>query len=144
METDQQLHTSTYSGSMTSNYNERRVSVIKRKLTGNDLIDNLLHGRAIPVHHRKRKSYNKLSAGSQMKTLFPFMLTLLFIYISLVDFSEGNPKHLCLRHCHMCKEIYGRHFRIHLCKDDCIESRGRIIPDCLDWNSIEDYLIFTP
>ena len=90
------------------------------------------------------KTIQKMAKGSQMKVLFPFLiLSLVFVYISLIDCTEGSPKHYCLRHCHMCNEMYGRHFMIHLCKDDCMESRGRLIPDCLDLNSIKDYLILT-
>ena len=96
------------------------------------------------LHPKGHKHYPKMAKSSRMKVIFPFLvLSLVFVYISLLDFTEGSPKHYCLRHCHMCKEMYGRHFMIHLCKDDCMESRGRFIPDCLDLNSIKDYLILT-
>jgi len=144
METGQKLPVSKYSTFLRSRNKVNHTSAKRKKSSGNALIDQLLLNRVKSMHHKRRNNYNLKSTERQMKKLFPiFILSLLFIYISLVDFSEGSPQHYCLRHCHMCKEMYGRHFRIHFCRDDCIASRGRDIPDCLDLNSIEDYLILT-
>ena len=130
------IHSSSKSSNCT-NY----VLVRKRKSSGNDLIDN---SRTNNTHNRRRNNYIKSANGSQMKAIFPILILSLFIiYISFLDVTDGSPKHYCLRHCHMCKEMYGRHFMVHLCKDDCMESRGSFIPDCLDLNSIHQYLILS-
>ena len=113
----------------------------KRKSSGNQLIH---ISKKANKNYKRRNNYTKLANGSQMKAIFPILILSLFIiYISFLDVTDGSPKHYCLRHCHMCKDMYGRHFMVHLCKDDCMESRGRFIPDCLDLNSIRDYLILT-
>ena len=71
-------------------------------------------------------------------------LSLVLLASFLVEGSEGSSKHHhCLRHCHRCKEMYGKHFMQHLCKDDCIKSRGRFVPDCIDLNSIRKYLVLS-
>ena len=113
----------------------------KRKSSGSSIIVN---PRKSNASNKKRNDYAKSINRSQMKAVFPIVILSLFlIYISFLDVTDGSPKHYCLRHCHMCKEMYGRHFMVHLCKDDCMESRGSFIPDCLDLNSIHQYLILS-
>ena len=113
----------------------------KRKSSGSNII---VSPRKNNASNKKRNDYAKSINRSQMKAVFPIVILSLFlIYISFLDVTDGSPKHYCLRHCHMCKEMYGRHFMVHYCKDDCMQSRGRLIPDCLDLNSIRDYLILT-
>jgi len=113
----------------------------KRKSSGSRIIDKLRNDNG---NNKSRRNYTKLSKRSPKKAIFPlFIMSLFLIYISFLDVTDGSPKHYCLRHCHMCKEMYGRHFMVHLCKDDCMQTRGRLIPDCLDLNSIRDYLDLT-
>jgi len=113
----------------------------ERKSSGSRIIDKLTDDNG---NKKSRRNYSKLAKRSPMKAVFPlFILSLFIIYISFLDVTDGSPKHYCLRHCHMCNEMYGRHFMVHLCKDDCMQTRGRLIPDCLDLNSIRDYLDLT-
>ena len=109
--------------------------------SGSRIIDKLTDDNG---NNKTWRNYSKIAKRSPMKAVFPlFILSLFIIYISFLDVTDGSPKHYCLRHCHMCKEMYGRHFMVHLCKDDCMQTRGRLIPDCLDLNSIRDYLDLT-
>ena len=133
-----------YSGLLNSSCETMDASKVEEKRTGNDLIDMVSCTKAKSMHQGQRKRQRKLKPGNSMKAHFPLMVIFsLMIFFSLVGFSEGSPKHYCLRHCHMCKQMYGRHFLIYLCKDDCVESRGDIIPDCLNLNSIQRYLDLT-
>lgn len=119
----------------------KHASVAEGKSSGNETIDIFRFDKRASA--QQKKSFRK-SARSHKNAFVLFLLfSFLFINCCLVEFTEGSPKHYCLRHCHMCRQMYGRHFMIHLCKDDCVESRGRDIPDCLDLRSIEPYLILT-
>jgi len=46
----------------------------------------------------------------------------------------------CLRACHLCRQMYGTHFRGHLCAHTCVRMRGALAPDCANFASIAPYL----
>ena len=86
-------------------------------------------------------------------------IMLCFFLLSCLCFigsCEGSPKrhfyakHKCLRHCDMCTQMYGDynsehngHFLADLCAIDCLESNGKSKPDCIDLNSIRQYLVLS-
>ena len=123
--------------SLQHNYVKRRRSMKYKAIDGGLFI----RGKRIT---RRSQNYPFQNSKNQT-TLFCVYLFLSFMLLSgfLIETSEGSPKQYCLRHCHICKEMYGKHFLQHLCADECIESRGRSIPDCIDLNSIRDYLILS-
>ena len=113
-----------------------------RRSAGIKSIDDCLFSRRKTIPSTRQK--NRCRIMPNRMTLFSLFLFLSFILLTcfLIQQSEASPKHHCLRHCHMCKKMYGRHFKQNLCAADCIESRGTFIPDCIDEDSIFEYLIF--
>jgi len=144
MGNNQKLYINTDSTPLKSDFCSKDTPMVERKSSGNETIDTFLPSRVKSVRRRQQKNSIKKAARNHTIEVFSLLIfSFLLINCFLTEITEGSPKHYCLRHCHMCKEMYGRHFMIHLCKDDCIESRGRYIPDCLNLNSIREYLILT-
>ena len=113
-----------------------------RRTTRDKLIGDCVFSRSKTRHRIKQNDRFRIMPNRM--TLFSLFLFLSFVLLScfLIEESEASPKHHCLRHCHMCKKMYGRHFKQNLCAADCIDSRGTFIPDCIDEDSIMEYLIF--
>ena len=78
---------------------------------------------------------------SPTKTLL-LTLTALFLIAAVADSASqsSTARSSCLRSCHICQQMYGRHFRGHLCAHTCVRLRGRVAPDCADLASIAPYL----
>ena len=126
-----------------SDFYLKNTSMAEKRTSRTEMADNPLHSNLKSSIQHRRQNYSFKIVTRSRKSVFLLLSCLLIMHGFLIEISEGSPNHYCLRHCHMCKEMYGRHFMIHLCKDDCMESRGRFVPDCLDLNSIRDYLILT-
>ena len=54
---------------------------------------------------------------------------------------SSSARNSCLANCRHCQEMFGVHFRGHLCARTCRRLRGRDPPpDCLDFEGIAPYL----
>ncbi|XP_069692493.1 uncharacterized protein [Periplaneta americana] len=55
------------------------------------------------------------------------------------DSWAGNVG-VCITNCGQCKQMYGHYFQGQLCAEACLESNGRLLPDCNNPNTLRGFL----
>ncbi|CAM1305153.1 Uncharacterised protein g3958 [Pycnogonum litorale] len=69
----------------------------------------------------------------------------LVTFLALLTYSEASPAprrtiQSCLKNCGQCQIMFGDYFMGTKCAKNCLQYRGRKMPDCSDASTIMMYL----
>ncbi|XP_050535512.1 eclosion hormone [Daktulosphaira vitifoliae] len=71
------------------------------------------------------------------KKYFAALMMFMIIGTTIADMADVG---MCLRNCAQCKKMLGAYFEGPLCADSCVKFKGKMIPDCENFDSVSPFL----